>query len=166
MMAMKSISVAVILLVSAVLGQAQVATPTPELYSTQTINEMRSLMQAALSSDYAYRQTAYLSNNIGPRLTGSPQAGPSGSIRRGGNAKAGARCSATEALSTHTGPWRREGHPDRVFREMAPGTTQKIVVTALGGSIATPRDGMTGEIVVVNSIDELNALGREKSPGR
>jgi len=73
-MAMKSISVAVILLISAVLGQSQVATPTPELYSTQTINDMHSLMQAALSSDYAYRQTAYLSNNIGPRLTGSPQA--------------------------------------------------------------------------------------------
>lgn len=28
----------------------------------------------ALKSDYAYRQTAYITNNIGPRLTGSPQA--------------------------------------------------------------------------------------------
>jgi len=32
------------------------------------------LQQAALASDYAYKQVAHLSNNIGPRLTGSAQA--------------------------------------------------------------------------------------------
>ncbi|MGH7784741.1 MAG: M20/M25/M40 family metallo-hydrolase, partial [Candidatus Binatia bacterium] len=49
---------------------------------------------------------------------------------------------------------------------MTPGTTQKIVLTALGGSIATPADGSTGEIVVVNSFDELTKLGREKIEGK
>ena len=32
------------------------------------------MQQAALTSDYAYRQVAHLSNNIGPRLSGSAQA--------------------------------------------------------------------------------------------
>ena len=32
------------------------------------------IRDAALSSDYAYRQVAHLCNNIGPRLSGSPQA--------------------------------------------------------------------------------------------
>src|SRR5712691_11595616 len=32
---------------------------------------------------------------------------------------------------------------------MARGTTQKIVLTALGGSVATPNDGLTEEVVVV-----------------
>ena len=32
------------------------------------------LQEAALASDYAYRQVAHLSNNIGPRLSGSAQA--------------------------------------------------------------------------------------------
>ena len=49
-------------------------TPTPPLYSTQTLAELKQLQQAALKSDYAYRQVAHLSNNIGPRLTGSAQA--------------------------------------------------------------------------------------------
>src|ERR1051326_1247256 len=49
-------------------------TPTPPLYSTQTISELKQLQQAALKSDYAYRQVAHLSNNIGPRLSGSEQA--------------------------------------------------------------------------------------------
>src|SRR5688500_3138474 len=49
-------------------------TPTPPLYSAKTLSELKQLQQAALKSDYAYRQTAYLSNNIGPRLTGSAQA--------------------------------------------------------------------------------------------
>src|SRR6188508_1913712 len=48
--------------------------PTPPLYSAQTLSELKQLQEAALKSDYAYRQVAHLSNNIGPRLTGSAQA--------------------------------------------------------------------------------------------
>ncbi|MGH8162881.1 MAG: hypothetical protein ACREP1_00945, partial [Rhodanobacteraceae bacterium] len=59
-------------------GVAQETTPTPaptpELYSAQTLAEMKKLDEAALTSDYAYRQVAHLSDNIGGRLSGSPQA--------------------------------------------------------------------------------------------
>jgi hypothetical protein len=36
---------------------------------------------------------------------------------------------------------------------------QKLVLTALGGSVATPEDGLEGEIVRVASLAELTALG-------
>src|SRR5258706_6771103 len=49
---------------------------------------------------------------------------------------------------------------------MAPGTTQKIVLTALGGSVATPSEGLTAEVVVVNNFDELTALGRNRVAGK
>src|SRR5215210_3961072 len=49
-------------------------TPTPVSYPPQLLKEMRELQQAALDSDYAYRQVAHLSNNIGNRLSGSAQA--------------------------------------------------------------------------------------------
>src|SRR5829696_4357304 len=49
---------------------------------------------------------------------------------------------------------------------MAAGTTQKIVLTALGGSIATPADGLIAEVVVVNNFEELAALGRTKVEGK
>jgi carboxypeptidase Q len=58
--------------VHAALGQQ--TAPTPVLYSEKTLNELQAIQHAALAGDYALKQTAYLSNNIGPRLTGSPQA--------------------------------------------------------------------------------------------
>src|SRR2546427_9744200 len=48
--------------------------PTPTIFSPQTLAELKRLQQAALSSDYAYRQVGHLANNIGPRLSGSAQA--------------------------------------------------------------------------------------------
>src|SRR5205809_4131030 len=48
--------------------------PTPTVFSPQTLAELKRLQQAALSSDYAYKQVAHLANNIGPRLSGSTQA--------------------------------------------------------------------------------------------
>ena len=47
--------------------------PTPPVFSLQTLSELKQLQQAALRSDYAYRQVAHLANNIGPRLSGSAQ---------------------------------------------------------------------------------------------
>src|SRR5258708_38828374 len=48
--------------------------PTPAVFSAETLADLKRLQQAALTSDYAYRQGARLSNNIGPRLTRSAQA--------------------------------------------------------------------------------------------
>src|SRR5438046_8726775 len=48
--------------------------PTPPVFSTPTLSELKQLQRAALESDYAYRQVAHLANNIGPRLSGSAQA--------------------------------------------------------------------------------------------
>src|SRR5919198_6355264 len=48
--------------------------PTPPVFSSQTLSELKQLQKAALESDYAYRHVAHLANNIGPRLSGSAQA--------------------------------------------------------------------------------------------
>ncbi len=47
-----------------------------------------------------------------------------------------------------------------------PGTTQKIVLTALGGSVATPPEGITAEVVVVDNWQQLHALGRDQVKGK
>src|SRR5438046_8877895 len=54
------------------------ASPTPVVFSAQTLPELKRLQQSALTSDYAYRQVAHLSNNIVPRLTGSAHAPKAG----------------------------------------------------------------------------------------
>src|SRR5205814_8100866 len=47
---------------------------TPIFFGDQTLADLKQLQQAALASDYAFKQVAHLANNIGPRLTGSVQA--------------------------------------------------------------------------------------------
>src|SRR5687767_1856118 len=162
---MRIILVLCVVLTNVIFVSGQVAAPTPELYSAQTISNMRRLMQAALASDYAYRQTAYLSNNIGPRLSGSPQAERAVQYVADEMRKLGLEVRLQKISVPH---WVRGEERAQLieFPGMAAGTTQKVVVAALGGSVATPAEGITGEIVVVNNYDELNALGRGKVEGK
>jgi carboxypeptidase Q len=123
------------------------------------------LRDAALASDYAYRQVAHLTENIGPRLTGSPQAQQAVTYVADELRKLGLDVTLEKVMVPH---WvRGEEHAElTVFPGQAPRTTQKIVLTALGNSAATPADGLIAEVVVVNDFDELAALGREKVAGR
>src|ERR1043165_1725736 len=64
----------VVVLCSAQTWYAQIPVATPALYSSKTIADMERIRDASLASDFAYRQVAHLSMNIGPRLSGSAQA--------------------------------------------------------------------------------------------
>src|ERR1700682_1138206 len=46
----------------------------PPTLSKELLEQLRSVRDAALSSDYAWNQLAHLTENIGPRPAGSPQA--------------------------------------------------------------------------------------------
>ncbi len=146
---------------------AQTAAPsaTPILYSQKTIAELQQLQQASLKSDFAYQQTAYLCNNIGPRLTGSKQAERAVEYVAEEMRKLGFEVSLQKLDVPH---WvRGEEKAELVeWNGMAAGTTQKVVLTALGGSVATDSNGLIAEVVVVNNFEELNALGRKKVEGK
>lgn len=144
---------------------SQTASPTPLLYSDETIGALRQIQRASIASDYAYKQAGYLSNNIGPRLSGSAQAGRAVEYVAAEMRKLGLEVSLQKCMVPR---WvRGVEHGELIeFNGMAAGTVQKVVLTALGGSIATPQDGVTGEIVVVSNFDELNALGRKGVEGK
>lgn len=144
---------------------AQTPAPTPQLYSEQTLSDLRAIQKASLESDYALKQTAYLSNNIGPRISGSPQAERSVQYVAEELRKLGLNVRLQKVMVPH---WVRGIETGELiqFEGMADGTTQKVVLTALGGSVATPPEGMTAEIVVVNNFAELNALGRTGIEGK
>jgi Zn-dependent M28 family amino/carboxypeptidase len=140
-------------------------TPTPSPYSAQTLSEMKQLQEAALKSDYAYRQVAHLSNNIGPRLTGSPQAQKAVEYVAAELKALGLEVQLEKVTVNH---WVR-GEETAALVEypgMAEKTTQKIVLTALGGSVATPATGLTAEVIVVRNFDELQSLGGDKVKGK
>ena len=140
-------------------------TPSPSPYSPQTLTELKQLQQAALASDYAYRQVAHLSNNIGPRLTGSAQAEKAVEYVAAELKALGLEVQLEKITVQH---WvRGEERAELVeFPGMAEKTTQKIVLTALGGSVATPAEGLTGEVRVVRDFDELKSLGRDQVEGK
>jgi carboxypeptidase Q len=146
-------------------ASAQSATPTPMLYLPRTIADLKKLQTAALESNYAYRRAAFLTNNIGPRLSGSLQAERAVSYVADEMRKAGLDVRLQRIMVPH---WVRGIETGEIvqFEGMAPGTTQKIVLTALGGSIATPAEGLIADVIVVNDFAELNALGRAKVAGK
>src|SRR6516225_4476611 len=139
--------------------------PTPPVFSPQTLSELKQLQKAALESDYAYRQVAHLANNIGPRLSGSTQAAKAVDYVTGELRALGCDLQLEKAMVPH---WVRGEETAALvqFPGQAPGTTQKIVLCALGASVATPADGIEAEVITVRNFDELKSMPREKVAGK
>src|SRR6266480_1920244 len=99
--------------------------PTPIVFSPQTLTELKRLQQAALNSDYAYRQVAHLANNIGPRLTGSAQAAKAVDYVASELKAIGCEVQLEKVMVPH---WVRGEETAALvqFPGQAPNTTQKI----------------------------------------
>jgi hypothetical protein len=139
--------------------------PTPTVFPPQTLAELKRLQQAALSSDYAYRQVAHLANNIGPRLSGSAQAAKAVEYVANELKAIGCEVQLEKVMVPH---WVRGEETAALvqFPGQAPDTTQKIVLCALGPSVATPANGITAEVIAVRNFDELKSLPRDKVAGK
>src|SRR6184192_3553025 len=150
---------------------AQLATPTPSptatpmIFSPQTLAELKRLQQAALNSDYAYKQVTHLANNIGPRLSGSAQAAKSVEYVASELKAIGCEAKLERVMVPH---WVRGEETAALvqFPGQAENTTQKIVLCALGASVATPNEGITADVVAVKNFDELKAMPRDKVAGK
>ena len=162
---MRSFCTAVVIFLLNVLVSAQRNFQQPAPYPPQLTAELKQLEEAALKSDYAWEQLAHLTNNIGPRPAGSPQANFAAQYVAGELRKLGLDVRLEKVTVPH---WVRGEETASLveFPGMAPGTTQKVVLTALGGSVATAAQGVTAEVVVVNDLDELTALGKERVAGK
>src|SRR5256714_11244999 len=138
---------------------------TPIFFADQTLADLKQLRQAALASDYAFKQVAHLANNIGPRLTGSVQAAKAVEYVADEMKALGCNVQLEKVMVPH---WLRgvETAELRQFPGQAAGTTQKIVLCALGGSVATPPEGIDANTICVRDFEELKFLPREKVNGK
>src|SRR5947208_536774 len=139
--------------------------PTPVVFSPQTLADLKRLQQAALNSDYAYKQVAHLANNIGPRLSGSAQTAKSVQYVASELKALGGEVQLERVMVPH---WVRGEETAALvqFPGQAENTKQKIVLCALGASVATPADGITAELITVKNFDELKSLPRDKVAGK
>ncbi|HEX8172534.1 MAG TPA: M20/M25/M40 family metallo-hydrolase [Thermoanaerobaculia bacterium] len=125
----------------------------------QSPGDAARVIDEELAHSHAYATLQHLTDHIGPRLSGS----------RG----------AALAVQWTASQFRAWGIDVRTEPVMVPhwvrgeerGTlvshnNQKLVLTALGGSVATPQSGITADVIEVSSFDELEKLGRAKIAGK
>jgi carboxypeptidase Q len=128
----------------------------PSAWTPEQTAAMEKLREAALRDPYAVNELRHLTDNIGPRLAGGPQAQQAVEYVAAEMRALGAEVTLEKAMVPH---WVRGAETAELvsWPGMAPGTRQKVVLTALGGSVATPADGLTAQ-VVVDDWDQLRAL--------
>jgi Zn-dependent M28 family amino/carboxypeptidase len=110
------------------------------------------LQQRALADDTAIDLLRRLTVEIGPRFAGSP-------ADRKAVEWAAAALAALELANVRREPvvvprWVRGAEEGRI---VAP-HPQPLVLTALGGSVATPPEGLTAEVVEFDSLESLEAV--------
>ena len=139
----------------AVHATAERAAPSLTPAAASYADAARRIREASLASDGAYRKLSHLTDRIGARLSGS----------------AALERAVIWAKDTLTA----EGHehvalePVRVphwvrgtqSAELLTPVPRDIPVLTLGGSLATPPRGLTAELMVVSSFDELEARKAE-----
>lgn len=117
------------------------------------------LMDLAMASRESYGTVAHLTDKIGSRLSGS----------------AGA-AEAVKWTTAQLQAWGVSTHTEKVMvphwvrgveqASLVSHNSQKIVLTALGGSVATPPGGITADIIEARSFDELKTFGRARIAGK
>lgn len=107
------------------------------------------ILEAALAEPQAYEKLCYLCDRIGPRLSGSKN------LQRA--VDWAAETMAREGLSNvrrekvMVPVWVRGEESARIVEP----AEHRLFILGLGGSVATPADGLTGEVVPVKSWEEL-----------
>lgn len=150
---------------SVVLSQTPAKKAPPAVFSKELRDQLQSIRDAALGSDYAWHQLAYLTENIGPRPAGSASAQAAAEYVAAEMRKLGLEVHLEPAQVSH---WVRGEEQAQLveYPGQVAGTAQRVVLTAISGSSATAVDGITADVVVVHNFEELTALGREKVAGK
>src|SRR5258708_31282873 len=106
-------------------------------YSPQLLEQLASIKAAAMSDDYAYRQLAHLTENIGARPSGSLQAKAAVDYVAEEMRKLGLDVHLEEVKVPH---WVRGAETAQLveYAGQADGTTRKLVLTALCGRRSIP----------------------------
>jgi carboxypeptidase Q len=137
----------------------------PGTWTPEQITTMARLRDAALEDSYTFSELRHLTDNIGPRLAGSAQAAKAVEYVAAEMRSLGAEVQLEKTTVPH---WVRGIETGELtgWPGQAAGTTQKIMLTALGGSPPTAAEGLTAPVVVVNSFDELQKAGAGFANGK
>lgn len=119
---------------------------------------LKKISDEGLVNGKAYEWLDYLTNKIGGRLSGSPQAAAAVEYTYGAMKSIGVdTVYLMECMVPH---WvRGEKEQGRITNSKMIGE-QDVNICALGNSIGTPPEGLTAELIEVKNFDELKKLGK------
>ena len=124
---------------------------------------IRKIYTEALSNGLAYGWLDHLVNNIGGRLSGSPEAEKAVLyVENELNAVNPDRIFKQDVMVPH---WVR-GAKETAEVRMANKKTIPVSICALGGSISTPKEGIKAKMIEVKDFDELKKFGSELIKGK
>ncbi|MEW6280541.1 MAG: M20/M25/M40 family metallo-hydrolase, partial [Candidatus Eremiobacterota bacterium] len=137
----------------------------PDRFPASLRQELVRLRDAALTSDYAYAQLSHLCRRIGPRFSGTPQAEAAVDHVAAEMRRLGLQVRLEECQVPH---WVRGVEQAELveFPGQVKGIRHPVVLTTLGGSLATPPEGVTAPVLVVASFAELEALNPDQVKGK
>jgi carboxypeptidase Q len=118
------------------------------------------LIDAALADDAGLNRLEYLCYRIGNRLSGS--AALDLAIAWGAEEMKRAGLANVRAIPVKVPHWVR----GREAAEMVEPQQKPLFMLGLGGSVATPPDGITADVVAVSSFDELEKFGKRGVEGK
>ena len=125
---------------------------------------IRKIYDYHLSQSNTYKNEEYLATKIGGRLSGSPQAAKAVEWAKKAMYEAGA--DTVYLMPCMVPHWvRGEKEQCKLVSKKIKSNTH-FSICALGGSIATPANGITAEVIEVTSFDELKSLGADKVKGK
>ncbi len=131
--------------------------PKPEtpLTNENDARVIKEFFDTALTKSEAYYNLEYLSNEIGGRLSGSPEAQEA--VEWGEKLMKDYNFDKVWLQPVMVPHWVR-GEKEQAYFTI---NNEKVDVAlcALGGSIATPEEGVSGQLIEVKSLDEAEQLG-------
>lgn len=124
----------------------------------------RNIYNEALTNGNSYSNLNYLCKKIGSRLAGSPGAQKAVDWAFKTMKEAGAdTVYLQECMVPH---WiRGDKELAKVISSGGKGI-KEVPVCALGGSVCTPGDGITAQVIEVDGIEDLEKIGKEKIQGK
>ncbi len=123
---------------------------------------LKSIYDEVLLRGQCYPMLDYLCNQIGGRLSGSPEAEKAVQYMYGRMQKYGFDTVYLQPVMVPK--WVRGKKETAKIVKAA--TEFEVNICALGGSVATPESGLTAEVIEVRSIKELKLLGEAKVKGK
>lgn len=121
------------------------------------------LFKTSLTNGKSYEWLSYMTNKIGSRLSGS--LGAERAVEWGKTTLQELKLDKVWLQDVMVPKWVR-GIGELAYIDSGGGTTNVVPIAALGGSVATPPDGIKARVVEVQNFEELEKIGKDSIQGK